>query len=125
MNKHLQAEVQAEQRATGCPCSISVRKQYSVSLPQGPIPRGASDVHGLTRTKLRSMGARPWSDVHPELAELLRGAGAVLIWNAEYDRRLLDQTAERHGLTLPSAPWRCAMRAKPPGHTGCRGSRRG
>ena len=32
----------------------------TVSLPQGQIPRGASDVNGLTRAKLRSMGARPW-----------------------------------------------------------------
>ena len=84
----------------------------TVSLPQGRIPTEASNVHGLTRPRLRSMGARPWPEVHRELAELLRGASVVLAWNVEYDRRLLDQTAKRHGLTLPARSWRCAMEAE-------------
>ena len=84
----------------------------TVSLPVGRIPRGASDVHGLTRACLRKLGARPWHDVHAELASLLRDAQAVIAWNADYDSRLLKQTAERHGLSLPSVPWHCAMRAE-------------
>ena len=31
----------------------------TVSMPQGRIPTDASNVHGLTRPRLRSMGARP------------------------------------------------------------------
>ena len=58
------------------------------------------------------MDARPWPEVHRELAELLRGASVVVAWNVEYDRRLLHQTAKRHGLTLPSVTWRCAMEAE-------------
>ena len=84
----------------------------TVSLPQGPIPRDASAVHGLTRDRLRSMGARPWPEVHADVAALVGAAAAVLAWNADYDRRLLAQTAERHGLTLPAATWRCAMKAE-------------
>ena len=86
----------------------------TVSLPQGqgPIPRGASDVNGLPRAKLRSMGARPWPAVHVELRPLLFGAHAALAWNADFDRRLLEQTAERHGLTLPPVVWHCAMKAE-------------
>ena len=84
----------------------------TVSLPQGRIPTEASDVHGLTRARLRSMGARPWPPVHAELRPLLFGAHVALAWNAEYDRCLLEQTAERHGLTLPPVAWRCAMQAE-------------
>ena len=84
----------------------------TVSMPQGRIPTDASNVHGLTRPRLRSMDARPWPEVHRELAQLLRGASVVVAWNVEYDRRLLPQTAERHDLTLPSVTWRCAMEAE-------------
>ena len=58
----------------------------TVSLPQGRIPRDASDVHGLTRARLRTMGARPWPAVHAELALLLEDASSVIAWNAEFDR---------------------------------------
>lgn len=70
----------------------------AVCLPQGCIPAEASDLHGLTRARLRARGARSWPEVHPEVATLLLRACAVLAWNAEFDRRLLEQTAERHGL---------------------------
>ena len=58
----------------------------TVSLPQGRIPRDASDVHGLTRARLRTMGARPWPAVHAELALLLEDASSMIAWNAEFDR---------------------------------------
>lgn len=88
----------------------------TVSLPQGPIPRDASDVHGLTRARLRTMGARPWPAVHAELALLLKDALSVIAWNAEFDRSMLEQTAERHGLILPAVLWRCAMQAEADTH---------
>ena len=50
----------------------------TVSLPQGRIPTKASDVHGMTRARLRSMGARPWPEVHAELRPLLFGAHVAL-----------------------------------------------
>ena len=88
----------------------------TVSLPQGSIPRDASDVHGLTRARLWAMGARPWAEVHAELAPLLEDASSVIAWNAEFDRSMLEQTAERHGLMLPAVPWRCAMQAEADTH---------
>ena len=84
----------------------------TVSLPHGPIPRAASDVHGLTRARLRAMGARAWPEVHAELSPLLEGAALVIAWNAEFDRGMLEQTSERNGLILPVVPWRCAMNAE-------------
>ena len=84
----------------------------TVSMPQGRIPTDASNVHGLTRARLRSMGARPWPEVHRELEKLLGDASVLVAWNVEYDHRLLHQTAQRHDLTLPVRPWHCAMEAE-------------
>ena len=75
-------------------------------MPEGRIPRDATAVHGLTRAALRAGGARPWPEVHAELLDVLDGAAVVLAWNAAFDRRLLAQTAARHGLNLPRMPWR-------------------
>ena len=77
----------------------------ALSLPVGRIPSAASDIHGLTRPKLKAAGARPWPEVHGELATVLDGAVVALAWNADFDRRLLAQTADRHGLTLPRLTW--------------------
>ena len=84
----------------------------TVSMPQGRIPTDASNVHGLTRVRLRSMGARPWPEVHRKLENLLGDASVIVAWNVEFDRRLLHQTAKRHDLTLPVRAWRCAMEAE-------------
>ena len=78
----------------------------ALTMPEGRIERDATAVHGLTRRALRAAGARRWPEVHNELAAVLRGAAVVLAWNADFDARLLAQTADRHGLTLPGAPWR-------------------
>lgn len=40
---------------------------HALSLPEKPIPRDASGIHGLTRRKLRAEGARPWPKVHGDL----------------------------------------------------------
>ena len=79
-------------------------------MPEGRIPAAASDVHGLTRAELKRMDARPWPEHHTAVCEILAGADAVLAYNTEYDRRLLEQTANRYGLALPEElSWRCVM----------------
>ena len=80
-------------------------------MPAGPIPRGASNVHGLTRAVLKKSGARPWPEHHEKVCALVRNARAILAYNAEYDSRLLAQTAARYDLALPPAHWHCAMLA--------------
>lgn len=65
-------------------------------LPLGRIPKEASDIHGLTRARLRTMAAGPWPEVDRKLEPVVRAAGTVLIWNAEYDIRLIRQTVEKH-----------------------------
>ena len=77
----------------------------ALSLPVGRIPRAVVDVHGLSHAKLKAAGARPWPAVHGELVAALKGAAVVLAWNAPFDRRLLAQTASRHGLKTLLLPW--------------------
>lgn len=81
------------------------------SLPQGPISRWATKVHGLTHWRLQRMGAVSWPDLHERLSRLLGAASLVLAWNAPFDLRMLNQTARRHGLELPELPWQCVMRS--------------
>ena len=50
----------------------------TVSMPQGRIPTDASNVHGLTRPRLRSMGARPWPEVQRPVPALLGPAASPI-----------------------------------------------
>ena len=77
----------------------------SLSLPQGPISRQASSLHGLTRERLEEAGAPAWAGIHKDLMKVLRRASCVLAWNAPFDRKMLRQTAKRAGRTLPDLPW--------------------
>ena len=70
-------------------------------MPVGRINREASDVHGLTRKKLRQLKARHWSEIHDHVCELLDGAAIVTGWNVSFDIRILQQTTEKHDLALP------------------------
>lgn len=80
-------------------------------LPKGRISKKASEINGLTRERLRSLGARPWPEVHEEFTAALSGATCLVIYNANFDVQLLRQTAEKYGLGLPDLPnVRCAMR---------------
>ena len=64
-------------------------------LPQGPIPRAVSKVHGLTRKHLEDFGAKPWPDHHASVATALRRASVLLAYNLRFDVRVIDQTARR------------------------------
>ena len=54
---------------------------------------------------LHAMGARPWAEVHPVLLPMLRDAAAVLAWRADFDARVLAQTAALHHRALPPVSW--------------------
>ncbi|PPY04490.1 hypothetical protein C3D67_18380 [Cronobacter sakazakii] len=78
--------------------------------PTCPIDDGAAAVHGITLEQLT--GAPNWPAVADELRELLTGR-PVVIFNAGYDTRILQQTARAHG---DAAEWiaeldiTCAMK---------------
>jgi DNA polymerase-3 subunit epsilon len=74
--------------------------------PQGRTSRQAMDVHGISEA--RTASAPPYPDVHDLLVKTIAGK-EVVCYNAEFDRRLLDQTARRYGLTVPAHRWHCAM----------------
>jgi DNA polymerase-3 subunit epsilon len=78
----------------------------SLSMPEGEIPSAASHIHGLTKEELEREKAPAWPDIHGEVSRLLANASVVLAWNASYDRRMLNRTAERHRLTWPDITWR-------------------
>ena len=79
----------------------------SLFRPAGPIPPAATNVHGITDAAVA--GAPTFAAQHAALCAALAGK-LIIVWNAEYDSRLLDQTCRRYNLPLPAcAGWDCAM----------------
>lgn len=86
-------------------------------LPQGQIPRTASNVHGLTRKNLEEFGAKHWPDHHASFVAALQQASVLLAYNLSFDLRVIDQTAQRcnvladmpPGASWPSLHARCVM----------------
>ncbi len=74
--------------------------------PAVAIGSGAQAVHGISAEAVA--GARDFPAVLPELRRAIAGK-TVVAYNAPFDRRLLDQTASRHGVALPAVEWDCAM----------------
>lgn len=62
--------------------------------PAVAIGSGAQAVHGISAEAVA--GARDFPTVLPELVRAIAGK-TVVAYNAPFDRRLLDQTAVRHG----------------------------
>ena len=98
---------------------------HQLALPLGAIPRDASRIHGLTETRLKQLGATDWQDLHSGLAPALRAAALVIVYNAAYDKRLLQQTCELYDLPLPRVAWRCAMQDYAAWHREMRGETSG
>lgn len=80
----------------------------SLVMPQGRITKEASEIHGLTRTGLK--GSPTWPEIHDKVCNALSGR-RVLSYNADFDSRLLRQTIERYGLSIPKIHWECVMLA--------------
>ena len=84
--------------------------------PSGPVPAEAAAIHGITDAMLAE--APTWSEVHDRFCDLVEGR-QVVIYNQEFDVRVIGQTARRYGLPAPQGfdlvldPGRihCAMQA--------------
>lgn len=79
--------------------------------PTCPIPRDASGIHGITDDRVKD--APTFVDIAPKLRELLSGA-TVVIYNADFDTRILEQSAQAHQLTYEvpifgAFSYECAM----------------
>jgi DNA polymerase III subunit epsilon len=75
-------------------------------LGRTSIPSEAAAVHGITIEMLA--GAPTFPQIAPRLCEVV-GARTVIAYNAEYDRRMLAQTAVMSGARAPHWTWDCAM----------------
>ncbi|MEB2289202.1 MAG: 3'-5' exonuclease [Anaerolineae bacterium] len=76
--------------------------------PTVPIAPDASRVHGITAKAVRDAPAFP--EIYGELTAVLKGR-AIIAYNADFDRKMLNQTCAAHDLPrFPAAPWHCAMR---------------
>jgi len=78
-----------------------------VQCQQEVIPQEAMRVHRIHKSMLRNAPTFPqiWSDLAPLLS-----THEVVIYNAEYDLRLLRQIAKRHHLELPEMHTHCLMK---------------
>ena len=85
--------------------------------PSGRVPVEATAIHGITDAML--VDAPPWSEIHDQFYRLIAGR-QVVAYNAEFDVRLLEQTARRYVGNEPGlefvpldqvAAFSCAMQA--------------
>lgn len=80
--------------------------------PSGPVPAEAAAIHGITDAMLAE--APNWSAIHARFCDLIDGR-QVVIYNREFDVRVIGQTARRYGLPAPrcfdQASVHCAMLA--------------
>lgn len=68
----------------------------------------AEAIHGITRASLAS--APSFAEVWPELKHhIVDAGGVVVIYNAQYDLRMLTQTARGAGVIIPNLSAHCAM----------------
>lgn len=65
---------------------------------------------GLHRKVENEIGVNSWLTIHRRLIRILDKAQALLAWNSNFDKRQLEQAANRYRLTMPSLPWRDLMR---------------
>ena len=68
----------------------------SLCKPKNPIPIPAMRVHKITDRMVAD--AKTWPDIHKAVKKLFKQAEYVLAWNADFDERMLMQTASRYGL---------------------------
>lgn len=70
------------------------------------IPREATAIHRITMAMLENMPR--YNEIAGMLESVVQGR-TIVTYNAEFDRRLLTQSAEFAGAFAPPGPWECAM----------------
>jgi len=75
--------------------------------PKRPIPAAATTVHGISNSDVAA--APTFADILPKLHRLVDGR-LVIIYNAQYDTRMLVQSAKSRDIkSIPASDWVCAM----------------
>ncbi|NPZ19493.1 3'-5' exonuclease [Pseudomonas aeruginosa] len=80
----------------------------SLVKPTRPIPAEISEIHKITDAMVAD--APSWPEVQTQLAQVLSGRRLV-IWHADYDLRLIGQSAAAHGIVPPHFTAECAQTA--------------
>lgn len=77
-----------------------------------PIPTDASRIHHIYDSDVKE--APRWSDVQPLVVDIITHQN-VIVYNAQYDRKMLHQSDEANGLDRTDykqfSAWWCAMEA--------------
>lgn len=78
----------------------------SLVKPTKPIPTHISAIHGITDAMVAD--APSWPEVQARLMQAL-GNRRLIIWHADFDLRLIAQSAKPHGITPPALTAECAQ----------------
>ena len=81
----------------------------SLVRPSRPMPPEVVAIHGITDELVS--GSPTWPELYPRLRRLLCSYPCVVIYNASFDLRLIDQTCRRFGLSslVEGLEAHCAM----------------
>jgi len=80
---------------------------YSLARPTKLIPAEATKIHGITNSHVRNVPTG--GEVVRQLVEIA-GNRPVCIYNAEFDVRMIRQTARAWGISIPSFRDLCVMK---------------
>ncbi len=80
----------------------------SLVKPKNPIPPEATLIHGICDGDVAS--APGWEEVYPALLDLISGRRLV-VYNVDFDRRVIGSVCQACNLREPEATWDCAMAA--------------
>jgi DNA polymerase-3 subunit epsilon len=74
--------------------------------PQKSIPSVATEIHGIDNDMVAT--APRWDEIHDAVYAVLADRN-VVVYNAAFDLRMLQQSAAKYGLQLPPISVSCAM----------------
>lgn len=100
-------------------CQIAIANKHgnvifdTLVKTQMPIPKDATNIHGITNEMVAN--SPTWIQVNAALRPIVYGCD-VIVYNADYDYRMIEQTCERWGIPGDSRNHRiplffCAMEA--------------
>lgn len=75
--------------------------------PSSRIPLEVTAIHGIDDAMVAD--APTWPVVMAEFTRLLQQYASIVVYNAPFDRRIIKQVNELHGLPPLELEWHCAM----------------
>jgi DNA polymerase-3 subunit epsilon len=75
--------------------------------PSSRSPSEVTEIHGIDDAMVADAPA--WPAVFAEFARLLPRYAAIVVYNVSFDRRIINQVNQRHGLPPLEMDWHCAM----------------